>query len=145
MEDDRPPDRRHLDDLLDAMLPFAHQMLDKNGEFFPFGAAMGRDGKITMVAGDAVSEHPPSEQVMETIRRGMRRKREECLAVGVCYDVSVRATADTQSTDAICVSLEHRDGMAVDVFEPYLKRGKAMDYGALFAQPGQRVVFGSPT
>src|SRR5437879_5840614 len=45
MEDDRPPDRRHLDDLLDAMLPFAHQMLDKNGEFFPFGAAMGRAGR----------------------------------------------------------------------------------------------------
>ena len=143
MQDDRPPDRRQLDDLLDAMLPFAHQMLDKHGEFYPFGAAMRRDGTVNMVAGDAGSEHPPSDQMMDLLRRRMRSKQQEYLAVGLCYDVRVRARAEGETTDAICVSLEHREGRAVDVFEPYTKRGATVEYGSLFAQQGQRLVFAS--
>ena len=86
MQDDRPADRRQLDDLLEALLPFAHGLLDKHGEFFPFGAAMGRDGKVAMLAGDTGSEHPASNEVIDVIRRAMKSKREEYLAVGVCYD-----------------------------------------------------------
>lgn len=144
MQDDRPPDRRQLDDILEALLPFAHGLLDKHGEFFPFGAAMGRDGKVSMVAGDTGTEHPPSDEVMELIREAMRRDRDKYVAVGLCYDVRVRTSADAPPTDAICVSLEHRDGMAVDVVEPYAKRGGKVAYGSLAAQQGRRVVFSSP-
>jgi hypothetical protein len=142
MQDDRPPDRRQLDDVLDALLPFAHQLLDKHGEFFPFGAAMGRDGKVSMVAGDTGTEHPPSDEVMELIREAMRRDRDKYVAVGLCYDVRVRTSPDAPPTDAVCVSLEHRDGMAVDVVEPYTKRGNKMEYGALSAGQGRKAVFG---
>lgn len=142
MQDDRPPDRRQLDDVLEALLPFAHQLLDKHGEFFPFGAAMGRDGKVSMVAGDTGTKHPPSDEVLELIREAMRRDREKYVAVGLCYDVRVRTSADSPPTDAICVSLEHRDGMAVDVVEPYAKGGSKMEYGALSARQGRKIVFG---
>jgi hypothetical protein len=145
MHDDRPPDRRQLDDVLDALLPFAHQLLEKHGEFFPFGAAMGRDGKVSMVAGDTGTEHPPSDEVMELIREAMRRDRDKYVAVGLCYDVRVRTSADAPPTDAICVSLEHEGGMAVDVVEPYAKRGGKVEYGSLAAQQGRRVVFSSPS
>ena len=142
MKDDRPPDRRQLDDLLEALLPFAHGLLDKHGEFFPFGAAMGRDGKVSMVAGDTGTEHPPSDEVMELIREALRRDRDKYVAVGLCYDVRVRTSPDAPPTDAVCVSLEHRDGMAVDVVEPYAKRGSTMEYGALSARQGRTIVFG---
>jgi hypothetical protein len=145
MQDRRPPDRRQLDDVLDALLPFAHQLLDKHGEFFPFGAAMGRDGKVSMVAGDTGTEHPPSDEVMELIREAMRRDRDKYVAVGLCYDVRVRTSADAPLTDAICVSLEHEGGMAVDVVEPYAKRGGKIEYGSLAAQQGRRLVFSSPS
>ena len=144
MQDDRPPDRRQLDDILEALLPFARQLLEKHGEFFPFGAAMSRDGKVTMVAGDTGTEHPPSDEVMELIRTAMRRDRDKYLAVGLCYDVRVRTSADAPPTDAICVSLEHEGGMAVDVVEPYAKRGGKVAYGSLAAQQGRRMVFSSP-
>jgi len=142
MQDDRPLDRRQLDDLLDALLPFAHQLLDKHGEFFPFGGAMGRDGKVTMVAGDTGTEHPPSDEVMELIREAMRRDRDKYVAVGLCYEVRVRTSPDAPPTDATCVSLEHRSGLAVDVFEPYAKRVTGMEYGSLSAQQGRKTVFG---
>ena len=143
MQDDRPPDRRQLDDILDALLPFAHQLLEKHGEFFPFGAAMGHDGKVSMLAGDTGTEHPPSDEVMALIREAMRRDRDKYVAVGLCYDVGVRTSADAPPTDAICVSLEHEGGMAVDVVEPYAKRANKVEYGPLAAQQGRRVVFNS--
>jgi hypothetical protein len=142
MQDDRPMDRRQLDDVLDALLPFAHQLLDKHGEVFPFGAAMRRDGKVSMVAGDTGTEHPPSDEVMELIRAAMKRDRDKYVAVGLCYDVRVRTSAGAPPTDAICVALEHRDGMAVDVVEPYAKRGNKLEYGSLSAQQGRKIVFG---
>ena len=136
-------DRRQLDDVLEALLPFAHRLLDKHGEFFPFGAAMGRDGKISMVAGDTGTEHPPSDEVMDVIRAAMKRERDKYVAVGLCYDVRVRAIAGDAPTDANCVSLEHRDGLAVAVVEPYAKRGTKIEYGSLSAQQGRKTVFGS--
>jgi hypothetical protein len=144
MQDDRPPDRRQLDDVLDALLPFAHQLLDKHGEFFPFGGAMGRDGKVSMVAGDTGTDHPPSDEVMELIRAAKKRDRDNYVAVGLCYDVRVRTRPDAPVTDAICVSLEHEGGMAVDVVEPYAKRPNKVEYGPLAAQQGRRVVFSNP-
>jgi hypothetical protein len=143
VKDDRPLDRRQLDDLLEALLPFAHGLLEKHGEFFPFGGAMGRDGKVTMVAGDTGTEHPPSDEVIELTRAAMKRDREKYVAVGLCYDVRVRSSPGAPPTDAICVSLEHEGGMAVDVTEPYAKRGNTMEYGSLSAQQGRKTVFGS--
>ena len=98
-----------------------------------------------MVAGDTGTEHPPSDEVMELIRQAMRRDRDKYVAVGLCYDVRVRTSPDAPPTDAICVSLEHRDGMAVDVVEPYAKRGGKVEYGSLAAQQGRLVVFSSPS
>lgn len=143
MQDDRPIERRQLDDVLNKLLPFAHELLQKYGEFFPFGAAMDRDGTLRMVAGDTGSEHPPSDEVIALITEAMTRERASYTAVGICYDVRVRTSADAQPTDAICFALEHRDGLAVVVLEPYSKRDGVPEYGGLIAQPSQRRVFGA--
>ena len=37
-----------LDQLLNFALEFAQKMLKEHGEFYPFGASMGMDGKISM-------------------------------------------------------------------------------------------------
>lgn len=41
-----------LDGHLDAALPFATQMLDDHGEFFPYGVALDSAGSERMIAGD---------------------------------------------------------------------------------------------
>lgn len=35
-----------LDELLNALLPFAQQMLAKNREFYPFAFSMAMDGQV---------------------------------------------------------------------------------------------------
>ena len=136
-------EREQLDDVLNKLLPFAHELLAKYGEFFPFGAAMDRDGKVRMVAGDTGTEHPPSDEVIVLITEAMKRERDSLAAVGICYDVRVRTSADGDPTDAICVALEHRDGTSLVVLQPYSKRDETMEYGQLMAQPGRRTVFGT--
>jgi hypothetical protein len=39
-----------LDELLNALLPFAQQLLSKHGEFYPFRSAMTTDGEIEAAA-----------------------------------------------------------------------------------------------
>ena len=129
--------------MLNKLLPFAYELLAKYGEFFPFGAAIDREGKVRMVAGDTGTEHPPSDDVIALITDAMKRERDSFAAVGICYDVRVRTSADGDPTDAICVALEHRDGTSLVVLQPYSKRDGTMQYGQLIAQPGRRTVFGT--
>ena len=62
-----------LDDLLNAVLPFAEELLGKNGEFYPFGAVVSNDGDARMTAGDpALGDHPLSNDVLATLYAGAR-------------------------------------------------------------------------
>jgi hypothetical protein len=44
--------------LMNSVLPFAKQMLDRYGEFYPYGGAMRADGQLTSVAGYDGREPP---------------------------------------------------------------------------------------
>jgi hypothetical protein len=128
-----------LDSLLNAALPFARQQLAKHGEFFPYGVAMTRDGKITMIAGYTGTERPPSTEVLETLYEGLRSKAEENRAAAVVSDVRLRG----EGTDAIQVEIEHREGIALKVFQPYRKKrfGGGLETGQMRAEDGERRIW----
>lgn len=57
-----------LDALLNASLPFAQQMLEKRGEFFPYGSVISLDGEMRMVAGEpGQGDRPLSNDVIATM------------------------------------------------------------------------------
>ena len=127
-----------LDGLLNAALPFAQQMLDKNGEFYPFGASVALDGKHAMVAAEpGQGEHPKSDEVLALLLDGIRAQRQELRAVALAADVRV------DGGDAVRVELEHRDGHALAVLLPYKKKrlGRGIEYGALRAGAAARRVW----
>jgi hypothetical protein len=136
-----------LDALLNALLPFAQQMLAKHGEFYPFGATMASDGQVAMSAGYTGSERPASIELIEILKQGFRSTiaTTELRAAGLCFDVRVTPPNAERPTDAIQASLQRASGEAVDVFLPYHKGlfGK-LKYGALFAGPGTLYVFQAP-
>lgn len=114
-----------LDGLLNATLPFAQQMLAKNGEFYPFGAAVTAGGETRLVAADpGRGEHPASAEVLSSMLDGFRRTRGDLRAVAICSDVQL------PDSDAVRVELEHRDGQAMAVLLPYKKKrfGRGVDY-----------------
>jgi hypothetical protein len=119
-----------LDGLLNALLPFAQQELEKLGEFFPFGAIVTADGETRLLGADAMQgERPDSVSIIPMLLTEAQNKRDELRAVGICSDV--RAT----DSDAIRVDLEHSEGAAMAVLLPYSKKrfGRGIEYAALQA------------
>lgn len=131
------------EELLNAAMPFAVQMLERDGEFFPFGNAMQSDGKIVAVGGYDGREHPHSAELMRLIKAGFveAARRSEYRATALVYDVRVKAPSNGDSSDAIAVSLNHRDQYSVIVLFPYwLTEGKLV-IDTPFAHAGEADIF----
>src|SRR5262249_56366350 len=95
-----------LDELLNALLPFAQQMLSKHGEFFPFGSAMSVDGKIEAHAASDGSEKPPSQQLIDLLTQSFRQQSSsgQIRAAAICYDVRTIPPGQSETTDPLSVS-----------------------------------------
>jgi len=135
-----PEAQDDLDGLVNAALPFATQLLEEHGEFFPYGVALDASGEARMVAGDpGQGEQPASLDVLATLVSGLRDQRDSLRAVALVSDVRL---ADS---DAVRVELEHRDGHAMAVLLPYKKKRlrRGMDFGDLTAGPGSQQVWSS--
>lgn len=132
--------------LLQNLLPFAQQMINEHGEFFPFGATIDAEGKIALCGADTGSEQPPSQECSDLLLGGFKVQAKEgkIRACGIVYDVRTIPPGQTEKVDAICLRLEHNSGEAVDVYQPYLKGGTGQaEYADLFAGRGQKIVFGN--
>jgi hypothetical protein len=140
--DTASPEAQHqLDELLDLVLGFAHQELDKHGEFFPYAAAIRDSGEPELIAALPAEggDRPASADVVDACLEALAAKRERTQASAVVSDVR------TTEGDAIRVELEHAEGHAIEVFLPYTKNpsGESIDYGELYAQPGRHQVWNS--
>jgi len=117
-----------LDGLLNTTLPFAQQMLEKSGEFYPFGAAMSTTGEASLLAAhSSLDDHPASNEVLASLLDGVRQYQEKYRAVAFCSDVRL------PDSDAVRVELEHLEGPAMAVLLPYKKKrlGRGVEYGEL--------------
>jgi hypothetical protein len=116
-----PEAREDYKALLELLMPFAEQMLKKNGEFFPFGAAVSTQGEVEACAAYDGKETPPSEQVIALLTQGLqsRARGAEIRAAGICCDG--RIVQDGKKVDAVIISLEHASGNATKTCVPYTK------------------------
>src|SRR5262245_16023188 len=99
------------DDLLNALIPFAQDMLKKHGEFFPFGAAVNSEGEIELAQADDGTEQPESTELIDMLQQGFREEAERgaIRASAICMDVRIVPPGETEKSDAISLHLEHRD------------------------------------
>src|SRR5277367_666996 len=65
-----------LDGMLGATIPFAQEMLAKNGEFYPYGASLSIDGEVKMEASYTGDEQPESQALLDLLIAGLRDKRD---------------------------------------------------------------------
>ena len=128
--------------LLETLLAASENLLKKNGEFYPIGAVLLEDSTAVFTAAHSDHDFPDSRSVINDLiisHRQMAQKN-EIKASGIAWNGTV--TSDEKLTDAIIVSLEHRDDYCVVVGLPYKKGlfGK-LKFGALFAQSGNHDIF----
>ena len=131
-----------LDALVNFLLPFAQQMLGEHDEFFPFGASMSSGGEVGAVALELDEEQAASEDVVEALREVLRVHAADgdSRACGICSDTTL-AGREVGKTDAVRVSLEHRDAEPVDVYLPYTVSEDEYLFGDPLAMRGERTIF----
>lgn len=137
--------KAECESLMNAALPFAEQMLQKHGEFLPYGAALKANGEIASVAGYDGREQPPSNDIIRLLKDGFVKaaRSGEYKATALVYDVRVVLPSTGKKSDAIAVSLNHRDDYSVTVFFPYQLSNGKITFGDVFAQKGEADVFSS--
>jgi len=116
-----PEAREDFNALLDALMPFAEEMLKKNGEFFPFGAAVSTAGEVSGHATYDGNETPSSEDVIAGLVQAFQQdaRAGKIRATGICYDG--RIVQDGKKVDAVIIGLEHVSGCASKTCVPYSK------------------------
>jgi hypothetical protein len=127
-----------LDGLLNVALPFATQMLEQHGEFFPYAVVLEQSGGARMLGGDpGKGAHPASADILMLLVEGLRQQRDSLRSVALVCDVR-RA-----ESDAVRVELEHREGTAIAVFLPYHRKRlrRELVFGDLAAGPSSRKVW----
>jgi hypothetical protein len=133
----------HCDQLINALLPFAQQMLAKHGEFLPFGAFVNASGAVELFSGYTGAEHPKPQELIDLMSgtaRAMAADR-RCRAVGICVDVHTLLPGTTEKTDAALVALEDATG-ALNVYLPYRKRpDRTVEYGGLVSSHARPTIF----
>lgn len=129
--------------LLNSVLPFAEQVLRKHGEFYPYGGAMRTDGQIISVGGDSGSEQPKSIELIELLKSAFiaAAQKGEYKATALVTNSSLTISSTGEKTDAIVVSLDHRDDYSVIVMFPYTITNGKLVMQAPIAQKGAGDVF----
>ena len=100
------------------------------------------NGSSSFTAAAAENEYPNSQKVIDGLISAHRilAENNEIKISGIAYNAAV--TVDGTKSDAILVSLEHRDGYSVIAGLPYsFGIFKKIKYGEIFAQSGNHSVF----
>ncbi len=128
--------------LLDALLSAAENLLKKNGEFYPIGAVLTYDNDVTFTAIHPDNEFPDSKDIISCLISSHKQmaQKNEIKASGIAWNGAF--SSNGKNSDAIVVSLEHKDNYSVIVGLPY-KIGlfKKVNFGELFAQNGNSDIF----
>ena len=133
-----PQAQADLDELLVTALGVAEQLLERNGGFLPFGAAIERTGDTRLLQGDpGQGEHPKTDAVIATLLDGIRSTSHTMRCVALVMDVLM------DGSDAVRVELEHRGGVVLRVLMPYRLRrvSGGVERGDLIVEPGQPMVW----
>ena len=131
-----------MDALLDEGLQVAIHFLEKNGEFFPFGVTIAPDGSVAHTQGYTGNEHPPSQEVIDLLMRGLKSGAAsgDYKSTALISDVRVSLDGETK-TDAISVTVEHHEEQPVTCLLPYSKTDSGYEFGELIAQRADSNVF----
>ena len=140
---DKNEPRAEAEELMDEVLPFAQQMLERHSEFIPYGGAMKPNGEIVSVAGYDGDEYPASQDIINLLKGAFRAagKSGEYKATAIVFGVRVVPPGSEETTDAIAVELDHKENYSVVVLFPYQLINGAVEFGQVFAGAGENGIF----
>lgn len=150
---------RDIDHLAKALLASARTVLAASKALPPFGAEMLPDGEVitrcthghvgaTRARGAPVhrsdGDRGDAKSAVASFEREFRTKADggEVRAVAICASVTTPSPDSAKKVHAICVSVEHESGEAIDFYCPYRRRwfGR-FSFGVVFWQSRRPRIF----
>lgn len=136
-----PDPKRECERLLNALLPFADQMLEERGVVTPFGGFLDEEGEMYHVG--VKDQMEPVPLVVSALRESVRQiaAEQSCSALGIVSDVVTRVPQLDWMCEALHFSLDHATGYSVEVFMPYKLVEREVVYGDVFSRMGNHDLF----
>ena len=136
--------REEFDALIEFLVPFAQEMLELQGDFYPFAGYVDDSGEVCMVGAHLEDKHPDRKDVHAFLLEGFQAEASTkgYLATAICADGRAQRPDNEEVSDAVIVQLEHRDGTAISFALPYAKVGNDITYGEPFGLRSKPAVFG---
>ena len=136
--------RVEFDALIEGLVPFAQEMLELQGEFYPFGGYVDGSGEVCMLGAELEDEQPDRKDVHAFLVEGFRAEASDngYLATAICADGRAQRPDTAEVSDAVIVQLEHRDGAAINFALPYIKVRNEVTYGEPFGFRSEPTIFG---
>ena len=133
--------RDEMNDLLNAAVEVATELLESNGEFDPFALALQGDGKVIHLEAENIEEEAEAETLVENLRQTLRERLPELRAIAVVADVTVEDEEAEAMTAAVSIQMEHINSDPIDCFVPYEINGDELEMSDLVGEPGTRHIF----
>jgi hypothetical protein len=109
-----------LNQLFTFSMDFAKDMLEENGDFYPFGATVSEEGKLAADPGhDGGDDQPDAPDVYRVIfERFSTARPAEAVAAALVANVTIPDEFDAPAKDGVRVHLES-EGYARFIYVPY--------------------------
>lgn len=121
-----PVAQKTLDTLLYTVLSLAVDNLRSGQGFEPFAVAARGEFQHALIEGAGENDCQRRDNLVRQLAAQANRV--------TAFAMAHNTPADASGRDAVEIRLEHRDGLAVVVYAPYIKLGKAIAVGQLTAE-----------
>lgn len=136
--------KEQVEGLMNELLNFAEQRLNKHGEFHPFGGYLEPSGAMVHVGAQSSTESNGAQQEIDVLIESFKKLavQRKAIAFGVVADVKL-PKEDGSKGDAIKFFLEHQNGYCAEVFFSYEITGGDTKITDTIAQQGEPLFFTS--
>lgn len=135
--------QNRFDTIINALLPFALEMIGKAGSFLPFGGFINKEGSFEMLAVEHGHQAEPKDLVSlfrKILEEGAQK--EGYKAFGICAHMNAEIPGQSGKKDVIVTSMEDESGVAVDSYLPYERNaGGELVHGQLASELVEPTVF----
>ncbi|MCI0429865.1 MAG: hypothetical protein L0210_04905 [Rhodospirillales bacterium] len=124
-----------LRDLLSYCVDFARTMLNDSGDFYPFGAIVGRDGCVSAVGGCDGNEKPKSQDIYRLLADafGSDARSGKILAAALAANVDIPSRYSPPYPDGLRIHIEGQ-GFSRLIYVPYRLKREGLPSGTAVAE-----------
>ena len=138
--------QNHFDTLLNLLLPFALEMIERSQTFYPFGGFINQSGEFEQLSMEHIHNAEPKEIVntfLKAFEEGVRSG--DYRAFGICALMRAELPGQQGKQNVIVVSMEDETAVAVDSYLPYDQNAEgAVTHGQLISELVEPTVFLTP-